>query len=112
MGDETLDRRLARPWTWLLLLHRVGRRTSQPDRLGSVFGDDSGFAGATNVVRAAGVVLEPSDVADVVAQAIADERFLILPHPEVADYEQRKAADRERWLAGMRKLQARVFGSR
>jgi NAD(P)-dependent dehydrogenase (short-subunit alcohol dehydrogenase family) len=74
--------------------------------------DDSGFAGATNVVRAAGVVLEPSDVADVVAQAIADERFLILPHPEVADYEQRKAADRERWLAGMRKLQARVFGSR
>ncbi len=74
--------------------------------------DDSGFAGATNVVRAAGVVLEPSDVAEVVAQAIADERFLILPHPEVADYEQRKAADRERWLAGMRKLQARVFGSR
>jgi len=74
--------------------------------------DDSGFAGATNVVRAAGVVLEPSDVAEVVARAIADERFLILPHPEVADYEQRKAADRERWLAGMRKLQARVFGSR
>lgn len=74
--------------------------------------DDSGFAGATNVVRAAGVVLEPSNVAEVVAQAIADERFLILPHPEVADYEQRKAADRERWLAGMRKLQARVFGSR
>ncbi|MFZ9674296.1 MAG: SDR family oxidoreductase [Ilumatobacteraceae bacterium] len=73
--------------------------------------DDSGFAGATNVVRAAGVVLEPSDVAEVVATAIAEERFLILPHPEVADYEQRKAADRERWLAGMRKLQARVFGS-
>ena len=73
--------------------------------------DDSGFAGATNVVRAAGVVLEPAEVADVVARAIADERFLILPHPEVADYEQRKAADRDRWLAGMRKLQARVFGS-
>ena len=73
--------------------------------------DDSGFAGATNVVRAAGVVLEPGEVADVVAEAITNERFLILPHPEVADYEQRKAADRERWLAGMRKLQARVFGS-
>lgn len=73
--------------------------------------DDSGFAGATNVVRAAGVVLEPAEVADVVVEAIANERFLILPHPEVADYEQRKAADRERWLAGMRKLQARVFGS-
>lgn len=73
--------------------------------------DDSGFAGATNVVRAAGVVLEPADVAEVVADAIFAERFLILPHPEVADYEQRKAADRERWLAGMRKLQARVFGN-
>ena len=36
------------------------------------------------VVRSAGVVLEPDEVADVVAEAIADERFLILPHPEVA----------------------------
>jgi len=72
--------------------------------------DDSGFAGATNVVRAAGVVLEPTEVADVVAETIAQERFLILPHPEVSEYEQRKAADRERWLAGMRKLQARVLG--
>lgn len=63
-----------------------------------------------DVVKFAGVVLEPSDVAEVVYQAIVDERFLILPHPEVAIYEQRKAADRDRWLAGMRKLQARVFG--
>ena len=63
-----------------------------------------------DVVKFAGVVLEPSDVAEVVYQAIVDERFLILPHPEVALYEQRKAADRDRWLAGMRKLQARVFG--
>lgn len=64
-----------------------------------------------DVVKFAGVVLEPSDVAEVVYQAIIDERFLILPHPEVALYEQRKAADRDRWLAGMRKLQARVFGT-
>ena len=64
-----------------------------------------------DVVKFAGVVLEPSDVAEVVYQAIVDERFLILPHPEVALYEQRKAADRDRWLAGMRKLQARVFGT-
>ena len=35
-----------------------------------------------------------------------DERFLILPHPEVHDYMLRKADDPERWLAGMRKLQA------
>ena len=65
----------------------------------------------SDVVKFAGVVLEPSDVAEVVYQAIVDERFLILPRPEVALYEQRKAADRDRWLAGMRKLQARVFGT-
>ena len=36
------------------------------------------------------------------------ERFLILPHPEVLEFFQRKAADYDRWLAGMRRLQARV----
>ncbi len=34
------------------------------------------------------------------------ERFLLLPHPEVATYVQRKAADPDRWLAAMRELQA------
>lgn len=63
-----------------------------------------------NVVRAAGAVLEPAEVAEVCVQAIADETFLILPHPEVAQYVQMKAADRDRWLAGMRKLQLRVLG--
>lgn len=63
-----------------------------------------------NVVKAVGVVLEPSDVADVVHDAIVEERFLILPHPEVADYQQLKASDPERWLAGMRKLQRRIHG--
>ena len=62
------------------------------------------------VVRASGVVLEPSDVAEVVAAAIAAEQFLILPHPEVLTYLQRKTADYGRWLGGMRKLQARITG--
>lgn len=66
---------------------------------------------ATDVVRAAGVVLEPDEVAEVVAAAIADERFLILPHPEVADFESRKTSDRDRWLGGMRKLQRRILGA-
>ena len=52
----------------------------------------------------------PRQVADIVADAIAEERFLILPHPEVHDFMQRKADDPDRWLAGMRKLQARVLG--
>jgi NAD(P)-dependent dehydrogenase (short-subunit alcohol dehydrogenase family) len=48
--------------------------------------------------------LEPGHVADIVVQGIADERFLILPHPEVAEYVRRRATDHERWLRGMRKL--------
>lgn len=63
-----------------------------------------------DVVRAAGAVLEPADVANMVAAAIAAEQFLILPHPEVAGYLARKATEPERWLGGMRKLQRR-FGN-
>jgi NAD(P)-dependent dehydrogenase (short-subunit alcohol dehydrogenase family) len=50
--------------------------------------------------------LEPEQVADEVVKGLAAEKFLILPHPEVADYFQRKATDYERWLRGMRRLQA------
>src|SRR5262249_12357162 len=47
--------------------------------------------------------IEPEQVADDVVKGLAEERFLILPHPEVADYFRRKAADYDRWLRGMRK---------
>ncbi len=50
--------------------------------------------------------LEAEEVADIVLEALAENRFLILPHPEVATYEQRRAGDRERWLKGMRRVQA------
>ena len=63
-----------------------------------------------DVVKASGAVLEPAQVADVVHDTIVAERFLVMPHPEVHTYEKRKVDDRDRWLAGMRKLQARVLG--
>lgn len=47
-------------------------------------------------------------VADAVIEGLADERFLILPHPEVAEYFRRKAGDYDRWLRGMRKFRADV----
>jgi NAD(P)-dependent dehydrogenase (short-subunit alcohol dehydrogenase family) len=56
-------------------------------------------------------VIEPEAVADAVIEGLAAERFLILPHPEVHDFMQRKAADPDRWLGGMRKLQRRVRDS-
>lgn len=52
-------------------------------------------------------VIEPDEVADAVVRALAEERFLVLPHPEVAEYVRRRGEDRDRWLAGMRRLQAR-----
>ncbi len=66
---------------------------------------------AARTVMAAGAVLTPGDVAQVVVEALADERFLVLPHPEVLDFFRHKGADYERWLAGMRRLQQRVRGA-
>jgi NAD(P)-dependent dehydrogenase (short-subunit alcohol dehydrogenase family) len=63
------------------------------------------LAGGRTVVQT-GVVLEPTQVAQAVVEALDAERFLILPHPEVATYVQNKANDPERWLKSMRKLWA------
>jgi NAD(P)-dependent dehydrogenase (short-subunit alcohol dehydrogenase family) len=57
-------------------------------------------------------VLTADQVAACVLEAMADERFLILPHPEVATYERRRAEDRDRWLRGMRRLAARLSAGR
>ena len=58
-------------------------------------------------------LLEPSEVAETVVEAIRDERFLIFPHPQVAKYMAFKGGDNERWLAGMRRMvrQARDAGA-
>ncbi len=61
---------------------------------------------AARAVAAAGRLLEPEQVADAVVEGLAGERFLILPHPEVATYLRQKAGDPDRWLAGMRRLVA------
>jgi len=63
---------------------------------------------ATRVVKAAAPVLEPEDVAQAVVEGLAEERFLILPHPKVLEFFRRKAGDYDRWLGGMRRLQASV----
>lgn len=56
-------------------------------------------------------VIEPADVARAVIDGLAAEQFLILPHPEVAQYYERRASDPDRWLAGMARLQARILGA-
>ena len=55
-----------------------------------------------------GPAMSPDDVALAVVEGIREERFLILPHPEVGDYLERKSSDRDRWLSGMSRLYGRV----
>jgi NAD(P)-dependent dehydrogenase (short-subunit alcohol dehydrogenase family) len=52
------------------------------------------------------MAVSPEQVAVAVMNGIRDETFLILPHPDVATYFERKATDYDRWIAGMRSLQA------
>ncbi|MGD9864504.1 MAG: SDR family oxidoreductase [Pseudodonghicola sp.] len=56
-------------------------------------------------------MLEPAPVAEACLRAIEEEKFLVLPHPQVLDYMRLKTADYDRWIAGMRKLN-RQFGGR
>jgi NAD(P)-dependent dehydrogenase (short-subunit alcohol dehydrogenase family) len=65
----------------------------------------------TNMLRMAGAtaasvdgVLHTDAVAQTVIEAMDEERFMILTHPEVKDYMQRKSGDIDRWLRGMRRL--------
>ena len=73
-------------------------RTAMTDRI-----PGGGVAGVDGM-------LEPERIADVVVEALAAERFLVLPHPTVAEYVRRKGEDVERWVRGMRRLQARFEG--
>src|SRR5215469_7452552 len=82
-----------------------GGSGGSPPRAGTV---PSGDAGSVSRQASVDGVLTADEVAVSVIEGLVAERFLILPHPEVATYERRRAEDRDRWLAGMRRLQARL----
>ncbi len=56
--------------------------------------------------------LSPEQVADAFIDSLAEDPFLVLPHPEVADYYLARATDTDRWLGGMRRLQQKLDESR
>ncbi|WP_433548387.1 SDR family oxidoreductase [Streptomyces sp. CA-294286] len=68
-------------------------------------------AGSAGSLVLAPTAIEPEDVADALFDGMASDRFLILPHPEVADYYRARAAEPERWLAGMNRLQQKWEGA-
>lgn len=96
---------------WLAITyHDRGVRVSLLAPLGvrtPMLGDAaSGFAS-----NAAGPIREPEEVARMVADAVFEERFLILTDAVAQTWMDRKAGDLERWLSGMRRLQARIDGN-
>ena len=66
---------------------------------------DGGFGG--NDVDG---ILSPERVADDIVAGIREGRFLVLPHPQVQTYFQRKAADHDRWIAGMQRFRRKLTG--
>lgn len=69
----------------------------QAVRTAMTAGGDGGVAGLDGM-------LEPEKLADTVIETLEQERFLVLPHPEVLTYMRRKTDDYDRWLGGMRRL--------
>jgi NAD(P)-dependent dehydrogenase (short-subunit alcohol dehydrogenase family) len=90
---------------WLALTHRHRGLTVQAIcpmgvRTGMFDGSDPGMEKLLGANA-----IQPADVADAVMAGIADGRFLILPHPDVAGLYAGRAAEPDRWLHGMNKLQ-------
>ncbi len=67
-------------------------------------------AGNLDGVASVDGMIEPEAVAEACVRAIEAEDFLILPHPEVLEYMRRKAADYNRWIGGMKKLNRKFSG--
>jgi len=61
-------------------------------------------AGNENSVASVDGMMEPDELTDTVIDAMDNEDFLILPHPQVLDYMQRKSGNYDRWLRGMQRL--------
>ena len=97
-------------WIWITYRDqgvKVSCLCPQGVRTNMVFGKQAAGHIATEQVKKLGVI-EPEEVADTVVEGLADERFLILPHPQVLEYFRNKAENHGRWLGGMKKFQRQL----
>jgi NAD(P)-dependent dehydrogenase (short-subunit alcohol dehydrogenase family) len=67
-------------------------------------------AGPSTAAASGDGMMEPEVLADFVIEGLREERFLILPHPEVLEYMRRKTGDYDRWIRGMNRLMQRLTG--
>jgi NAD(P)-dependent dehydrogenase (short-subunit alcohol dehydrogenase family) len=67
---------------------------------------------SSRLASASGDTISPDEAAEVLVGGIARDEFLILSHPEVRTYQQRKVADIDRWLGGMQRFQAQIDEAR
>ena len=93
---------------WIALTHgdqgiKVSVLCPQAVRTAMTAGNEGGVASIDGM-------MDPAEVAEACVSAIDAEDFLILPHPEVLEYMRRKAADYNRWIGGMRKLNRAYSG--
>jgi NAD(P)-dependent dehydrogenase (short-subunit alcohol dehydrogenase family) len=93
---------------WLSATYRHRGITAQALCPQGVRTDMLAQAGPDAQFLMAATAIDPEQVADAVAEALADDRFLILPHPEIAEYYQARGTDPDRWIAGMNKLQRKL----
>ena len=101
---------------WLALTYahqgiKVSMLCPQAVRTAMTASDDSAGAGQAATRAAAGDgMMEPEQLADIVIDGLEKESFLILPHPEVETYMQRKTGDYDRWIKGMNRLHLAMSG--
>ncbi|MEO0379430.1 MAG: SDR family oxidoreductase [Pseudomonadota bacterium] len=93
---------------WLAMTHgdagiKVSVLCPQAVRTAMIAGFEDGVASIDGL-------LEPEQIATACIDAIRSETFLVLPHPDVLEYMRHKAADYDRWIGGMRKLN-RVYST-
>lgn len=83
-----------------------------PQAVRTAMTQDDSEAGSEATKAAAGDgMMEPEQLADIVMDSLERESFLILTHPEVETYMQRKTADYDRWIKGMNRLHCSLTGS-
>lgn len=95
-GDEGIQVSLVCP-------QAVATRLIGMDEDTEILDSDRGFGG--NDIDG---ILSAEYVADCILEGIQNKRFLVLPHPQVTTYCQRKADDHDRWVEGMRRFRSKL----